>query len=83
MRTFSLDRSTALQLQESVLRAMEVLGQAIKGTEEDIPPDSIKRLKRSFGQVIADLDHEMHEPLYRAHPELREHDAAAHLPYPG
>lgn len=83
MRTFSLDKSTARLLQDSVLRAMEVLDQAIKGAEADVPSHAIEALKRGFCQVIADLDYEVLEPIYRAHPELREHDAAAHPPYPG
>lgn len=81
VKALVLDKETAIHIQAQVLSSLEVLNATITEVSPHLTHEALEGLKRKFAEVIANLDLEILEPIYRSHPELRERDAGAYPPY--
>jgi hypothetical protein len=82
MQQVTLDKETAMHIQVHGLSSLQALHEALAEVEPHIPDHASGAFKRRFAGMIAELDIEVLEPIYRAHPELRDGDDGAHPPYP-
>lgn len=66
-----MDRRTAQQIAELMLRVSSWIDQSTALVEDQSPGESAEKYKQAAGRVMGDILLEVLNPLYAEHPELR------------